>query len=116
VPVSLDDLLGRTLDAYQFDLYYDPSVLTLDRQAATIVGTMSENLTLVYNSPRPGLLKIAVYGPVSVTGDGIYLDLHFKVAGDTGSSTSIVIDGFRFNDGRAPIKTKNGLLKITGQG
>ena len=50
---------------------------------------MDESLTIVSNSPTPGLLKVAVYGAVPVYGDGVYVYLRFKVTGKAGTATPL---------------------------
>jgi hypothetical protein len=112
--LRLDDLQGILIDSYQFDLVYDPSVIVPSDGMVTVAGTLSESLSLVYNKSEPGLLKVAVYGAVPVTGDGVYLDLHFKVKGPTGSFSRLVIDGFRLDAGSAPLKVENGSLWVAG--
>jgi hypothetical protein len=113
LPLRLDDLQGADVNSYQFDITYDPSVISQTDLAVTTSGTMSEGLNVVYNAIMPGLLRVTVYGPIPVMGDGVYLDLHFRVGGDIGASTSVVIDGFRLGDGSSSVKTKNGLVRIS---
>ncbi len=89
IPFRIDDLGGIGVGSYQFDLIYDPSVITPAEAAASITGAMDESLTVVSNSPEPGLLKVAVYGSVPVYGDGVYVNLTFKVTGKPGSATPL---------------------------
>ncbi len=89
IPFRIDDLGGIGVGSYQFDLIYDPSVITPADAAASIAGTMDESLTGVSNSPTPGLLKVVVYGAVPVYGDGVYVYLRFKVTGNAGSATPL---------------------------
>jgi hypothetical protein len=112
LPLRLDELQWVDVNAYQFDLTYDPSVISPADAAATISGTMSEGLNVVYNSSEPGLLRVTVYGAIPAIGDGVYLDLHFKVIGNEGTSTPISIENFRLGDGSGTVKVKNGLLSV----
>jgi hypothetical protein len=112
LPLRLEDLQWREVNAYQFDLAYDPDVIGPADAAATITGTMSEGLNVVYNSSEPGLLRVAIYGAIPVMGDGVYLDLHFKITGSTGASTPLKIENFRLGDGTVPVMVMNGTLKI----
>jgi hypothetical protein len=114
LPLRLDDLQFTEVNAYQFDLTYDPSVISPADTAATVSGTMSEGLNVVYNSPQPGLLRVSVYGAIPSAGDGVYLDLRFKVIGGEGASTPLTIENFRLGDGTSAIKTKSGQLSVSG--
>jgi hypothetical protein len=112
LPLRLDELQWVDVNAFQFDLTYDPSVVSPADAAATITGTMSEGLNVVYNSKEPGLLRVTVYGAIPAIGDGVYLDLHFKVIGDAGTSTPLTIENFRLGDGASAVNVKSGVLTI----
>ncbi len=114
VPLRIENLRGRGITSYQFDIEYDPAVLTPADIAADLAGTISQGLSVVSNSPRPGLLKVAVYGAVPVTGDGVLIDLRFIAAGRTGNSSRLTISGFRFNDQTDGVIPTSGRLDITG--
>ncbi len=114
VPLNIGNLKGRGITSYQFDIEYDPSVLLPAQAAADVTGTISQGLLVVSNSPRPGLLKVAVYGAIPVTGDGVLIDLRFIAAGQTGTSTPLTISSFRLNNGSADIIASGGRLRIAG--
>jgi hypothetical protein len=113
LPLRFDDLQGADVNAYQFDLTYDPSVISPADIAATTRGTMSEGLNVVYNAAEPGLLRVTVFGAIPVIGDGVYLDLHFKVVGSDGAFTPLTIENFRLGDGSSFVTARNGVLKIS---
>ncbi len=113
VPFRLDNLRGAGITSYQFDVEYDPGVLSPSKVAADIAGTMSSGLTVVSNSPQPGLLKVVVYGAWPAVGDGVYLNLRFRPRGEVGSSSPLTITGFRFNDGKTGSVTTDGRITIT---
>ena len=112
IPFRIDDLGGIGVGSYQFDLIYDPSVITPADAAASITGAMDESLTVVSNSPSPGLLKVAVYGAVPVYGDGVYVYIRFKVTGSAGTATPLQLGGFRLNDGTDATALKGGSLIV----
>jgi hypothetical protein len=113
VPVSLDGLRGRSIGAYQFDVYFDPAVISPVQAAASIAGTRGEGLSVVSNSPASGVLKVAVYGAVPVEGDGVYADLRFNVIGPVGAGTSLKIGGFIIDDGSIAVASRDGVLTVT---
>lgn len=112
VPVSIDNLRGQALGSYQFDITYDPEVVEPADIAAELTGTMGESLNIVSNSPMPGLLKVAVYGILPVTGDGVYANLKFNVIGAVGSTTPMDIAWFGYNDGRLSVNSQNGSISV----
>jgi hypothetical protein len=113
VPLRLDNLGVREVSSYQFDIEYDPSVISPSKIAAKLENTLAEGMTVYSNVIKPGLLKVAVFAPMPVYGDGAYIDLKFNLIGRSGTSTPVNIVGFRFNDGLDPVITANGVLTVT---
>ena len=113
VPITIDNLAGTQMTSYQFDVAYDPDVLEPANIAAQIADTLGDGLSVVSNAPEPGLLKIAVYGAMPVSGDGIYANLVFKVVGAAGTESEIRITDFRFNDGTGEAIASGGTVVIT---
>jgi hypothetical protein len=112
VPLRVDNLSGRSVGSYQFDIEYDPAVIRPSQVAASISGTISQGMGIAFNSPQAGLLKVAVYGAVPVNGDGVYVDLRFTVVGGAGSSTALTIADFRLNDGTDAISVAAGSITV----
>ena len=110
IPVRLDNLMGKAVSSFQFDVEFDPNVISPETVAADLTGTMSDGLSLVSNSPRPGLLKVVVYGVSDVTGEGTYINLLFRSNGR--GRTPIIISGFRLNDGTDKISVVNGSITV----
>lgn len=116
VPLSIRDLMGRGLTAYQFDIEYDPSVVTPAEIAADVDGTLSEGLAILSNSPEPGLLKVAVYGAAPATVDGVHVNLHFTIIAQARSATPLVLRNFRMNDGTLPVLASSGSIEVLLRG
>jgi hypothetical protein len=113
IPLSLADLRGREVTSFQFDILYDPAVIAPANIAAGLNGTLGEGLSVVSNSPTPGLLKVAVYGTTPAVGEGVYVDLHFVTIGRIGASTPLTINAFRLNDGSEQVIGSGGILLVT---
>ncbi len=114
VPLKLENLTQTDgISSYQFDIEYDPSVISPADVAASLEGTVGQGLNIVWNAPEAGLLKVAVFGVYPVSGDGVYANLKFKVLGSTGSSTPLAIRGIRYNDDSRPVTAFDGTLKVT---
>ncbi len=113
VPLKIENLMGASIRSYQFDIEYDPAVLTPAALAADLAGTVGAGMNIIYNVPRPGLLKVAVYNVFGVIGDGIYANLRFTAAGGAGSASQLKVKGFRFNDGKTPTVVSDGSFYVT---
>ena len=112
IPLRVDNLLGKGVEAFQFDINYDPAVISPSQVAATIDGTLSSNMSVVSNSPTPGLLMVAVYGAYPANGDGVYVNLKFNVIGAPGTRSPLTLSNFSFNDGTDEVSTVSGKLKV----
>ncbi len=114
IPVSISNLQGKGVGSYQFDIEYDPAVIAPAGIAADTVGTMSEGMSVVSNSPMPGLLKVVVYGAIPASNDGVYVNLQFKAVGKAGTRSPITINGFKVNDGKHDVLVTNSVVYIVG--
>jgi len=111
------DLTG--LIAYQFNIYYDPSVIAVPPTEAenfgcTTEGTLAENLIAVCNGYEPGLLRVVVYGANELTGgSGAILIVHFHSVG-TGTSKLCFRNGrmWLWPQGEVASSYKNGLVTV----
>jgi hypothetical protein len=112
VPLRLDNLGGKEVTSYQFEIAYDPGVIMPLQLAADIDGTLSQGLSVLSNSPEPGLLKVVVYGAVPASGDGVYVKLRFMVIGESRGSTDLKIRAFRFNDGKDNVTAAGGRIVV----
>ena len=112
VPVRIGSVTEKGIVAYQFDVRFDPNVLSPQEAAADSVGTMSNGFQLVYNSPEPGLLKVAVFGVLPVDGEGTLLNLNFSAVGKAGSESAIEIESFILNEGKQPVSVTNGRVSV----
>jgi hypothetical protein len=113
IPFKIENLKGAGVVAYQFDVEYDPAVLEPVDNAAEIVGTVGEGLSVVSNSPEPGVLKVAVYGAYPVVGDGVFANLKFRTIGSKGSTSPLTVRGFQFNDNTAESASKDGMITVS---
>jgi hypothetical protein len=112
IPLRIENMGGAGITAYQFDVEYDPAVITPAAVAASVSGTIGQGLSVVSNAPTPGLLKVVVYGALPVSGEGVYVNLQFSTIGGMGSTTPLNIGQFRLNDGTAPVYTINGSVTV----
>jgi hypothetical protein len=110
VPLRIANLRGRTFSSYQFDINFDPAVLS--PVSAVAVDTISEQLSVVSNSPSQGLFKVAAYGAVPAGGDGVLVYLRFKVIGKAGSQTPVSISRVLIGEGEIGVVSVDGWLSV----
>jgi hypothetical protein len=76
---------AKDVISYEFNLRYDQSVIQTLEDPVDVVGTVSRGLMVVTNPIQPGLLRVIVYGPIPIDGDGVLLNLRFAAVGKAGS-------------------------------
>ena len=112
VPIRIDELRGTGVSSFQFDVEYDPDVVAPGANSASVAGTATEGMVVASNVVEPGLLKVVVFGPAPVRGDGVYVDLRFDLAKVPGKSSSLSVKGFRFNDGIDAVAMVDGQISV----
>ena len=112
VPVTVAGVANKGIISYEFNLIYDPSVVQPMSDAVSLVSTVSRGLTFVANAAEPGILRVAVYGPLPIDADGILFNLRFKAVGETGSVSPLIWEKLFFNDGEMRAVSANGRVEI----
>src|ERR1035437_1125903 len=77
MPVTVSDTTGDGIIAFQFDLLYDPSVITPQANPIDTVGTISDGMSVTYNVPSPGLLKVVFFSATPRSGSGTLFKFKF---------------------------------------
>ena len=115
IPLSLTGLRGRGVDSFQFDVTYDPKVLTPDTTAVDLTGTRSVGQTAVWNAAQPGLIRVVVFGANTATEEGIFANLSFRTTeGSAGSAVKIA--AFALGDESVPVTVTDGNITVVGNG
>ncbi|MBK8467300.1 MAG: VCBS repeat-containing protein [Chloracidobacterium sp.] len=113
IPIQVDGIANKGIIAYEFDLRYDPLVLKPQTNTVDLVGSVSRGMTAVFNTNEPGLLKVAVYGPMPITGNGVLLNLRFMAVGVPGSSSPLIWQRLMFNEGDPILPAIGGQVEIS---
>jgi hypothetical protein len=114
VPVSIGDLSGKGVLAYQFDISYDPEVITPALNPVETGGTMSDGLAVTANADTPGMLRVVVFGANALNGSGTLLNLKFTAIGPVGSVSPLSWQEFMLNEGGLlRTKTNDGSIEVT---
>jgi glucose/arabinose dehydrogenase len=112
VPVAVRGIANKGIIAYEFDLRYDPSVIQPQKTAIDVAGTVSRGLSVVVNADEPGLVRVAVYGPMPITNSGVLLNLNFTAIGKPGSVSPLTWDRLILNEGTPSVTTTNGQVEL----
>jgi hypothetical protein len=96
--IIVQDTTGRGIISYQYDIAYNPAVLTPDTVPCDVGGTISGAMLPTCNVVTPGLLKVAVFGTVPIAGGGPLMRLRFNVIGAPGTSSPLDVQNFLFNE------------------
>ncbi len=111
IPVTVGDLSGRGVIAYDFDLVFDQNVLQLQNEPIDISGTLSSAMTVTPN-PSPGRLRVSAFAITPLTGTGILIKLKFNVTGSVSTTTTLNWQKFQFNEGNPQANPVNGRLTV----
>ncbi len=119
VPVSTASVTALGVLSFQFEISYNPSVVTPTAvlETGTLPGTAGWNnatfsvLTFNASSAR---LSVSDAGATALTGTGPLMVLRFTLNPEllNGSSTTLGFTGFTFNEGNPPATTTNGSITV----
>ena len=126
IPVTTGDLTGLSVTSYDFQVTFDPAILTPASPAFDNSGTVSSTMLVTPNTAFPGHLIISAFQSSFLSGGGTLLNLRFNVVGTLGGQTTGLIFedytdpnstfhyGFSFNEGDPTATTTNGSFIVAG--
>jgi len=111
VPVCVGDVTDSNIESFQFDFFFNDSVLSpID---ATLEGTIAENWGVPFvNENNSGELRVGAYGLNYLEGSGSIIIMRFLAIGTVGDSTQLEVRNFMFNNGTPEVEIRNGRLII----
>lgn len=113
VPMSVQDVADKEVISYEFDLRYDPAVLQPSANPVDLRSTVSRGLNYVFNAEEPGLLRVAVYGPMPINTNGVLLNLKFTSVGNAGAMSPLTIERVMFNEGDPWVIKADGQVELS---
>jgi hypothetical protein len=113
IPVSVGGAGEKDVISYEFDLRYDPKVITPQVSPVDVTGTASRGLSTAVNAGEPGLLRVVLYGPLPVDDRGVLLNLKFTVIGEPGSFSPLTWESIMFNEGDPQATATDGQVQIS---
>ena len=123
IPVTVTDLTGLGVRAYDLQVTYNPAVLQPLATPYDTSGSLSSGMFITPNAANSGHLIISAFQTSDLSGSGTLLNLKFTVVGTAGQSTPLTFEnytdpntlvhtGFRFNAGNPQASTTNGSLSV----
>ncbi|MCK5087984.1 MAG: M6 family metalloprotease domain-containing protein [Melioribacteraceae bacterium] len=112
VPVTVSNLTGENIIAYQFKVTFDNTVL--NATGIETSGTLSDvsGWTVLPNPNNPGEIIVGAFGANELTGSGILVYLNFDIVTSEGSSI-LAFQSFTFNSGDPNANTTDGSVTVT---
>lgn len=111
VPVTIHTLKTDII-SYEFELRYDPSVIQPQASPVDLTGSLSQALKTAVNAGEPGLLRVAVYGPMPIAGGGVLFNLRFTAVGKPGAVSSLTFERIMFNEGTSKVTAAGGQIEL----
>ncbi|MBK8467510.1 MAG: carboxypeptidase regulatory-like domain-containing protein [Chloracidobacterium sp.] len=112
IPVAIQGAANKGIISYEFDLRYDPTVIQPQADPVDLAGSVSSKLSAVANPSEPGLLRIVVYGPLRIDGNGVLLNLRFTAVGAPGSVSPLTWERVMFNEGDPGTLASDGQVEL----
>jgi len=99
LPITVtEDLTNWEVYSFEFTLQFDPNVL-VETVGISKDGTMSQNWFVSQPNISSGQIRVAAYGTQPLAGNGVLLNLQFKVTDTVGAETDLQFSDFMFNEG-----------------
>jgi hypothetical protein len=70
-------------------------------------------MSIAVNAEQPGVLRVAVYGPMPIQGSGVLFNLNFVAVGAPGSATPLSLDKMMFNEGEPKTFVSDGAVNLS---
>ncbi|GIV57476.1 MAG: hypothetical protein KatS3mg109_2041 [Pirellulaceae bacterium] len=110
LPVTVSDLTGEGVIAYDFTITYDPAVLQLT--GVTTSGTLSDGWTVSSNGATPGVFVVSAANASAVAGSGtlLLIEADYLSAG----TSPLTWSAFTFNEGTPSAILTDGSVTVSG--
>ena len=123
IPIDVSQLptlnAGNRVETYNFNLQFDPNILSNPTAVSTGTISAAPGGSLVSNSPQSGVFSVSYTNPNGITGQGTLLNIQFTVIGASNQQTALTFVGtntspapFEFNDGDPSAMTNTGQFTV----
>lgn len=108
LPITVSDIDGRSIHAYEFTVHYDSDVLEL--KGAEIDGTISEDGMQIANAKAAGEFRFAFASGMPLGGGEVLVVLTGQAL--KAGPSPLRFESFRFNEGSPESLAVDGLLSV----
>ena len=112
VPVTVSDTTGAGIISWQFDLLYNPAIITPQVSPIDTAGTLGSGFAVTVNALTPGLLKVVLFGSTPISGSGTLFNFKFTAVGSNGQTSPLTWQNFMFNEGNPSNVAANGSVRL----
>ena len=113
IPLTVGDLTGQGVTAFQFVVTYDPSVIEITGAAGA--GTLSEGKLLLSNTTVSGQISVSGASDFDYEGGGVLVNLEVTYLSE--GTSALTLSSFMFNEGSPSASSTNGSVTVTdGEG
>ncbi len=124
VQLTVGNLTALAVNSYDFQITFDPAVITPASPAFDKTGSLSSAAFVAANANNPGHLIVSGWQPGVFAGSGNLLNLRFNVIGTAGQSTTLIFQdytdpgarahqSFLFNEGTPSAIKTNGSITVS---
>lgn len=125
IPVTTADLTGLGVISYDFQVSFDPTVLTPASPPFDTAGTVTTGMTVTPNPNFTGHLIITAFGAAELAGGGTLINLRFNVIGTAGETSVLDFEdytdpnmifhpAFAYNEGDPEAVPSDGSFTVAG--
>jgi hypothetical protein len=121
VPVTIGDVTGKEVSAYDFTMNYDATKLTPASPAFDVTGTVTGAATtpapwtITPNTATSGRVVISAFGTGNLTGSGTLINMRFTVNSAAVGTAALSFQSFVLNEGDPASTTTAGKVVIGRQ-
>jgi uncharacterized repeat protein (TIGR01451 family) len=104
IPVTVGDLTGQNVTAYDLNVSFDPTVLEPASPAFDTAGTLTSaagGYSVFVDPTQPaGRLRVGAFGTTALSGQGTLIYLRFNVLAGAATTSPLNFVQFKFGEGR----------------
>jgi hypothetical protein len=109
IPITVGDVTGEAINAYQFTITYNPAILTIT--SASVAGTLSASAGAIVSSPVAGTVNVVWASATPLTGSGVLVNLDASL--HAAGTSALTFTSATFNEGAPAAQTTNGQVVVT---
>ena len=112
MPVTVDDVSGKSIQSYQFTFSYDPGILQVN--GVSVANTLSAGATPTTSMPSPGQYIVTWNSGSALTGSGTLIEIQTTPVG--AGNSSLDLQNIVLNSGSPGSSASGGNVTITDSG